>query len=178
MQGGVVVLPSYTPHMPADPFDDPFTDDLLVGQALAERLRLLPLPGEGGLFRETHRDEHSSAIYFMLLHDMFSAMHRLMGDEVYHFYAGSPLRLLLLHPNGRVEEPVLGPDVMAGQVPQLRVPKGVWQGSSPQGAWSLVGTTMAPPFDWNGFELAPADLASAYPKVASRINELLQRPTG
>ncbi len=173
MQGGVVVLVSYTPHMAADPFDDPLTDELLVGEALAEHLRLLPLPGEGGLFRETHRDEHSSAIHFMLLSPMYSALHRLTGDEIYHFYAGSPMRLLLLHPNGRVEEPVLGPDVMAGQMPQLRVPKGVWQGSSSLGAWSLVGTTMAPPFDWNGFELAPADIAVVYPKAADRIAELL-----
>ena len=158
---------------------DPFAEhpDRAAGEAVAARLRLLPLPHEGGLFRETHRDRHSSAIYFMLLDPMVSTLHRLNGDEVYHWYAGSPLRLLLLHPDGRAEQPVLGPDVLAGQQPQLRVPAGVWQGSSPVGDGALVGTTMAPPFDWNGFELGDADrLTVAYPKVADRIRSLLPPP--
>jgi predicted cupin superfamily sugar epimerase len=161
--------------MARDPFAAPLADDLLVGEAVAARLRLNPLPHEGGLFRETYRDDQSSAIYFMLLDGMVSALHRLSGDEVYHWYAGAPLRLLLLHPAGRVEAPVLGNDIAAGHVPQLRVPRGVWQGSSSEGAWTLVGTTMAPPFDWLGFELAPANLAEQYPKVAARVAALLPR---
>jgi predicted cupin superfamily sugar epimerase len=161
--------------MRRDPFADPFAEDLLHGESVAARLRLNPLPHEGGLFRETFRDEHSSAIYFMLLDGMVSALHRLNGDELYHFHAGSPLRMLLLHPGGRVEEPVLGNDISAGHVPQLRVPKGVWQGSSSAGPWTLVGTTMAPPFDWLGFELAPASLPEHYPKVAERARALLPR---
>ena len=150
--------------------------DREYGEQLAERLRLHPLPEEGGLFRETHRDTHSSAIYFMLLDPMVSALHRLNGDEVYHWHAGSPLDLLLLHPDGRAERVLLGPDVLAGQQPQLRVPAGVWQGSSSTGEWSLVGTTMAPPFDWLGFELGSADaLAARHPKFAERIRVLSPR---
>lgn len=162
--------------MPVDPFhlDDDLDAQREQGLALAARLRLHPLPEEGGLFRETHRDDHSSAIYFMLVDPMVSALHRLTGDEIYHWYAGAPLRLLLLHPDGRAEQPVLGPDVAAGQQPQLRVPAGVWQGSSSAGAWTLVGTTMAPPFDWNGFRLGDAVVLSArHPKLADRIAELL-----
>jgi predicted cupin superfamily sugar epimerase len=148
--------------------------DREYGEQLAERLRLHPLPQEGGLFRETHRDVHSSAIYFMLIAPMVSALHRLNGDETYHWHAGAPLDLLLLHPDGRAERVLLGPDVLAGQRPQHRVPAGVWQGSSSAGEWTLVGTTMAPPFDWTGFDLATAEpLVARYPKVADRIRALV-----
>jgi uncharacterized protein len=143
------------------------------GERVAELLGLEPLPDEGGLFRRTHIDAHSSAIYFLLIAPDFSAMHRLTATETYHWYAGSPLRLLLLDADGRVVEPVLGPDLAAGQRPQIVVPAGTWQGSSPVGEWSLVGTTTAPPFDWDGFELGErAVLTTSYPVAADRIASL------
>jgi predicted cupin superfamily sugar epimerase len=143
------------------------------GERVAAALGLERLPHEGGLFRRTHVDEHSSAIYYLLLAPDFSALHRLGATEVYHWYGGSPLRLLLLRPDGRSEETVLGTDVTAGQRPQLVVPAGTWQGSSPDGEWSLVGTTSAPPFDWVHFELGDrGDLARRYPEAADRIAEL------
>src|SRR6201991_2363177 len=83
------------------------------GERVATLLGLEPLPGEGGLFRRTHLDAHSSAIYYLLLAPDFSALHRLDSTETYHWYAGTPLRLLLLHPDGEVAEPVLGPDLAA-----------------------------------------------------------------
>lgn len=138
-----------------------------------DRLGLVPLEHEGGLFAQNHLDEHSSAIYYLLAAPDFSALHALASVEVYHWYAGSPLRLLLLHPDGRAEERLLGPDLDAGQVPQIAVEAGVMQGSTPAGAWSLVGTTMAPPFDWNGFVLGErAALQLAFPESAARIAEL------
>jgi uncharacterized protein len=143
------------------------------GERVAELLGLEPLPGEGGLFRRTHIDAHSSAIYYLLLAPDFSALHRLSATETYHWYAGAPLRLLLLDADGRVTEPVLGPDLAAGQRPQIVVPAGTWQGSSPAGEWSLVGTTTAPPFDWAGFELGErAALTARYPEAAERITQL------
>jgi predicted cupin superfamily sugar epimerase len=143
------------------------------GERVAALLGLEPLPEEGGMFRRTHLDAHSSAIYYLLVDPDFSALHALSGPETYHWYAGAPLRLLLLHPDGRASEQVLGPDLAAGQRPQLVVPAGTWQGSSPAGAWSLVGTTMAPPFDPVGFRLgARADLAACYPASRDRIAEL------
>ena len=143
------------------------------GARVAELLGLEPLPGEGGLFRRTHIDEHSSAIYYLLLAPDFSAAHRLSATETYHWYAGAPLRLLLLGVDGRITEPVLGPDLAAGQRPQIVVPSGTWQGSSPAGEWSLVGTTTAPPFDWAGFELGElAALTARYPEAADRIAAL------
>ena len=142
------------------------------GERLAELLGLQPLPDEGGLFRRTHVDAHSSAIYYLLLAPEFSALHRLGATETYHWYAGAPLRILLLDADG-VTEPVLGPDVAAGQRPQIVVPAGTWQGSSPAGEFALVGTTTAPPFDWAHFELGDrAGLSAAHPGSVARIAEL------
>lgn len=147
--------------------------DRAAGERIAAALGLEPLPDEGGLYRRTHADAHSSAIYYLLLAPDFSALHALAATETYHFYAGSPLRLLLLHPDGGVEEPVLGADVEAGQRPQVVVPADTWQGSSPAGVWSLVGATMAPPFDWTGFRLGGRqDLVNRYPSAAARIHAL------
>jgi predicted cupin superfamily sugar epimerase len=143
------------------------------GERVAALLGLEPLPGEGGLFRRTHLDAHSSAIYYLLIAPDFSALHALTGVETYHWYGGSALRLLLLHPDGRAAEHVLGPDLAAGQRPQLVVPGGTWQGSSPAGAWSLVGTTMAPPFEPAAFRLGErAELVARYPAAGTRIAEL------
>lgn len=143
------------------------------GGRVAALLGLEPLPGEGGLFRRTHVDAYSSAIYYLLLDPDFSALHALTSTETYHSYAGSALRLLLLHPDGVVEEPVLGPDLAAGERPQVVVPAGTWQGSSPAGEWTLVGTTTAPPFDWTGFRLGDRDeLAARWPGATPRIATL------
>jgi predicted cupin superfamily sugar epimerase len=163
-------------------------------ERLAVLLGLEPLPYEGGRFRRTFADAHSSAIHYLLVAPEFSALHRLTATEVYHWHSGSPLRLLLLHPDpppsvhpgrsgpdgvharptgGRIEDVVLGPDVEAGQRPQVAVPAGSWQGSSPDGAWTLVSTTVAPPFDWTMFTLGVrASLTAAYPAAAGRIGEL------
>jgi uncharacterized protein len=140
---------------------------------IARLLRLERLPGEGGLFRRTYIDAHTSVIYFMLIAPDFSALHALDNVETYHWYAGSPLRMLLLYPGGRVEQPILGPDLAAGARPQLIVPAGVWQGSSPLGAWTLVGTTMAPPFAWSGFHLGRrTELIAGWPQAAPQIRAL------
>lgn len=143
------------------------------GEWIARRLRLEPLPGEGGLFRRTYADTHSSVIYFMLLAPDFSALHALDGVETYHWYAGSPLQMLLLHPGGQVEQPVLGPDIAAGATPQLVVPARVWQGASTLGEWTLAGTTMAPPFEWSGLRLGRrAELITGWPDAAAQIRAL------
>lgn len=147
--------------------------DRAHGERLATLLGLQPLPEEGGLFRRTYVDQHCSMIYYLLLAPAFSALHVLTATETYHFYGGSPLPMLLLHPDGAVAEPVLGPDIGAGQRPQLVVPAGSWQGSSPAGAWSLVGTTTAPPFDWAGFTLGErAALIESHPAAHHRIEQL------
>lgn len=148
----------------------------LSGRRVAELLRMAPLPDEGGWFVETYRDEHSSAILYLLIAPDFSALHRLSGAEIYHWHAGAPLVLLLLHSDGRTEEVVLGPDLDAGERPQASVPAGTWQGSAPRGGpgtWSLVGTTMAPGFNPEMFELGRRrDLLAGWPDAAARIRRL------
>jgi hypothetical protein len=143
------------------------------GERIARLLEMEPLPGEGGLFRRTYVDAHSSVIYFMLLAPDFSALHALDSVETYHWYAGSPLRMLLLHPGGRIEQQVLGPDLASGARPQIIVPAAVWQGSSPLGEWTLAGTTMAPPFTWSAFRFGRrAGLIMGWPDATPRINAL------
>jgi predicted cupin superfamily sugar epimerase len=167
---------------------------LLTLERLIEFLGLAPLPDEGGLFRQTYlADEriapealparyrsakaYGSAIYNLLTDaaDSFSALHRLPTDEVYHFYLGDPVRMLLLHPDGASGQVVLGPRILEGQHVQFVVPRGVWQGSrlAPGGRWALLGTTMAPAFgpeDYEGAQRAP--LQAAYPDRAALIQEL------
>ena len=136
-------------------------------------LELEPLPEEGGMFRQTFIDANSTAIYFLLAGDDFSALHVLTGPEAYHFYAGAPVDLQLLHPDGTTEVVTLGTDLAAGQRPQYVVKPGIWQGSSSRGEWSLLGTTMAPTFDWEGFRLGDrAELSATYPDAAEAIGRL------
>ncbi|MDQ3456925.1 MAG: cupin domain-containing protein [Actinomycetota bacterium] len=140
---------------------------------LAARLDLRPLPGEGGLFRRTYADANSSAILYLLVSPDFSALHRLPGPELWHFHAGAPLRFLLLHPDGTATAPVLE----APGCPQVVVRGGVWQGAASTGSWSLVGTTMAPPYRDEDVELGDRDwLTSQYPAYAEAIRALTRKP--
>ena len=104
-----------------------------------------------------------------------SLFHRLEFDEVWHFYGGDPIRLVLLHPDGRDQEVVLGGDVLAGQHVQYVIPARVWQAGElvPGGAWGLFGCTMAPGFTSACFEGGRIDdLAAAYPARAREIERL------
>ncbi len=135
-----------------------------------ELLGLKPLAGEGGQWAQTWRDEHSSAIYFLLRPDDFSALHRLGGVELWHHYAGAAVEMLLLEPGGTVQRPQLGADLAAGERPVVAVAAGTWMAAGTTGEWSLVGTTMAPPFDDASFELGErAELSAAYPDAAGDI---------
>ena len=136
-------------------------------------LGLRPLPVEGGRWAQTWRDEHCTAIYYLLAAPEFSALHRLAHLEIYAYHAGAPLRMLLLYPDGEVRRPVLGTDLAAGQRPQVVVPAGVWQASETVGAWSLVGTVVVPPYTDDVVEFGSADrLAAEYPGHAAVIRAL------
>ena len=101
-----------------------------TARALIASLDLKPLPGEGGFFRVTWRNDTTSAILFLLTRDSFSALHRLDRDELWHFHAGQPIELLQLDPkHGDARIARMGPDVLNGEQPQLHVPAGVWQGA-------------------------------------------------
>ncbi len=121
-----------------------------------------------------------SAIIAIITRDEFSAMHRLQTDEVWHYYGGDPLQLLVLHPNGSGEVVVLGSDVLAGQKLQYVVPRGSWQGSMPLGKardrYAMIGDTLAPGFDYSDFEMGyRAELQQAYPRYADLIAQLTRQ---
>jgi predicted cupin superfamily sugar epimerase len=165
---------------------------MLTAQRLIELLQLEPLPVEGGYFRRTylaaemlevaalpgrysHAKRLASAIYYLLREEEFSALHRLLTDEVYHLYLGDPVEMLLLGPDGAGETVVLGHDLEAGQRPQVVVPRGVWQGSRlrPGGRLALMGTTLAPAWDPTDFEAGQREaLVRQYPAQAELIRAL------
>lgn len=133
----------------------------LTSEEVVALLDLEPHP-EGGFFRETFRDPEpaggrsaSTAIYYLLAAGQRSHWHRVDAVETWHFYSGDPLSLSIL-PDGRaVETLTLGPDLAAGQRPQAVVPRGAWQSAQSLGTWTLVGCTVAPGFEFSGFEMAP-----------------------
>ena len=127
-------------------------------------LGLEPHP-EGGHYRQTFRDAEpgsdargmSTAIYYLLELGEVSHWHRVDAVEAWHYYAGAPLVLSLSSNGHDAEAHVLGPDLFAGQRPQVIVPKGHWQAAESLGEWTLVGCTVAPGFTFKGFEMAPPD---------------------
>ncbi len=146
-------------------------------QIIAE-LGLEPLAVEGGRWTSAWRSDEISSIYFLVRPGEFSALHSLTVTELWHHYAGAPARMVLLGPEGRVDRPILGPDVTAGHRPFVGVPAGVWMGAATTGTWSLLGTTMTPPFEPEFFELGRRDdLQARYPAAADDIHALT-RPEG
>ena len=155
-------------------------------------LDLKPHPGEGGYYRETYRSDEmipasalppryksgrqfSTAIYYLLTPNSFSALHRIPTDEIFHFYLGDPVAMFQIHPDSRGEEIILGNDLRAGQVPQSVVPRNVWQGSylNEGGKFALLGTTVAPAFDFHDFEPGNREsLLKCYPQFEGIITRL------
>ena len=155
---------------------------------IIEQYGLQPHP-EGGFFRQTYRspglipraalpaefagDRHfSTAIVFLLKKNDFSALHRLRQDELWHFYLGGAMRLVMIAPDGKCTETILGRNGAAGDVVQALVPAGYWFGARPvEGAtFSFVGCTVAPGFDFADFELANrTDLLEKFPGLETVI---------
>jgi predicted cupin superfamily sugar epimerase len=151
-------------------------------QALIDHYHFTPLPAEGTLFLSTYRSTmeleggkpYGTAIVAMYCNDppSFSRFHRLPVDEVWHFYAGDPMRLVLLHPDGSSEDVIMGSDPLKGQRVQLVIPAGTWQaGHMLQGGrYSLFGCTMAPGFTDDMFEGGTREqLLPLYPDRAEDI---------
>jgi uncharacterized protein len=142
---------------------------------LIAALGLQPHP-EGGHYRETWRADASpgkrpagSAIYFLLRAGERSAWHRVDAAEIWHWYGGDPLELSIAHASGEqsARRLILGPDLDAGQRPQLIVPAGDWQAAISLGAWTLVGCTVSPAFEFDAFELAEPGWAPGVASVAA-----------
>ena len=160
-------------------------------------LGLAPHPREGGWFVRTYEATEtvaanqfadsryggprktSTAIYYLLEPDTFSEMHCLASDEVFHHYLGGAVEMLQLHPDGRSETLLIGPDLAAGQRPQVLVPRGVWQGSRLLKAerFALLGCTVSPGFEFEDYEPGDrAELMGLWPEFAEMIAELTRHP--
>ena len=135
-------------------------------EQLIDSLGLLPHP-EGGWYRQVFKsDEYVqrtsdgaarsalTTIYFLLVEGTFSAWHRVDSDEVWHFYEGEPLELL-----SRASEDE-GPLVrVLDEVNRVEVVRARhWQAARPLGAYTLVGCTVGPGFEFADFELKPGPI--------------------
>ncbi len=165
---------------------------MLTAEKLIKMLNMKPLPKEGGYYVETHRSDQvisgsslpeqyksdrslSTAIYYLLTPDTKSLLHRLPTDEIFHFYLGDPVLMLQLFADGTVNTILLGQDIEAGHCVQALVPKGVWQGSYllEGGGFALMGTTMAPGFDFADNEIGDREtLINLYPSHQDLVRRL------
>jgi predicted cupin superfamily sugar epimerase len=165
----------------------------MTAAEVKQLLGLAPHPREGGWFVQTYAAtdtitptafadgryagprKTSTAIYYLLEPDTFSEMHRLRSDEVFHFYAGDPVEMLQLLPDGDGRTIVIGNDLALGQRPQVLVDRGVWQGSRlvAGGRWALLGCTVSPGFEYEDYDSASRDaLTSLWPAFAETIAAL------
>lgn len=155
----------------------------LTAREVIGLLGLQPLEGEGGFYRQTwiapgDREDRpvGTSILYLVTPGSFSALHRLQHDEIFHFYLGDACEAVMVTPEGKVVETILGPDIASGMSVQHIVPAHAWQGTrlAGGGEWALLGTTMAPGFHPSGFELATeATLESLAPDVRARVRAFL-----
>ena len=170
---------------------------MLTAQAVKELLKLAPNVQEGGFFASVYQssiiipnkdlkgfDESPhgrpicSAIYYFLETPGCSVMHRVTGDMLYHFYAGDPVQMLQLHPQGskvRTDVSVFGGHLALLQEPMKVIPGGTWLGSRlmPGGKWALMGVSMAPGFDPVDYSIGKrSELTRQYPEQKDLIEQL------
>lgn len=164
----------------------------LTSDQLISHLNLKPLKIEGGYYYESYRSDEfikkeglperytkdkqfGTAIYFLLTSDQKGIMHKVLSDELFHFYLGDPVQMLLLYPNGNSNIVFLGNNILAGQRIQMTVPGGVWQGTRlvDGGEFALMGTTVSPAFDFEDFEAGNRkDLIQQFPQHKELIEFL------
>lgn len=160
-------------------------------QRIIDLLGLKPLTIEGGLYRETYRSEEilthlperyssprtfSTCIYYLLKPGAFSSLHKLASDEIFHFYLGDPVEMLQLYEDGTGRIVRIGNDIENGIYPQVIVPKNIWQGARliDGGKFALMGTTVAPGFDYSDFIIPNRDeILKQYPEFREKILQLL-----
>jgi predicted cupin superfamily sugar epimerase len=173
-------------------YDSPMASAPLAAAEIKRLLNLAPHPCEGGAFVRTWRSEEviphaalparyaseraaGTCIYYLLEPTTFSEMHRLISDEIFHFYYGDPVEMLQLLPDGSARTLIFGSDLAAGQHPQIIVPQNVWQGSRlvPGGGVALFGCTVSPGFDYADYETGHRDsLLRDYPQFPDLIHAL------
>jgi predicted cupin superfamily sugar epimerase len=165
---------------------------MITAEKLIDFFGMKPLPAEGGLYVETYRSKEkipaaalparysgerhfSTAILYLLTTDTFSGLHKLRSDETFHFYLGDPVTMLQLRPDRTSQIITLGQDILNGHRIQATVPQGTWQGCmlSESGKFALMGTTIAPGFDFADFEAGEQEeLLGQYPEQKDLIIRL------
>ena len=165
---------------------------MVTAKQIIKFFGMKPLTDEGGYYVETYRAlekiapaalpvrytserNFATAILYLLTPDTFSSLHRLAGDEIYHFYLGSPVTMLQLHPDGSSEVITLGQDILNGQCVQAVVPQSTWQGCflSEGGEFALMGCTVTPGFEFNDLEPGRREeLLEQYPNRRDLILKL------
>ena len=155
-------------------------------EEVIKKLDLVPLPEEGGFYRETFRSKRNilskelgeksecTAIYYLITEESFSALHVVDQDEIFHFYAGSPVEMFQFDKDGNSKYVTIGNDIMNDQAPQVVVPHGIWQGTKlknpKKDAWSLLGCTVSPGFDFENFHVkSRKELCELYPQLKEDI---------
>lgn len=135
-----------------------------TAKEVLQALCLSPHP-EGGYFVETFRDPlptergASTAIYFLLEAGQRSHWHKVDASEVFHHYLGASVEIRTLRPGQAVLTQTLGRDIARGERPQIVIEAGLWQSATiipdQEFDYALMGCTVAPAFEFEGFELAP-----------------------
>lgn len=164
---------------------------MVCAEDIIKKLNMSPLPQEGGYYNETYRSplrvskdalaqlypgdrDASTCIYYLITQETFSSLHRIIGDEIFHFYLGDPVEMVQIYADGSHEVIPMGSDVLGGMHPQVVVKGGVWQGLRlvEGGAFALMGTTVAPGFEFEDFEVGDREaLTKKYPQHAELIRK-------
>jgi len=162
----------------------------MTPQEVIEKFDLIPLPEEGGFYRETYRDpgvipqsalplhggdrKYSTCIYYLITPEEFSGLHAVKSTEVFHFYAGDPVRMVQLTEDGELSEVILGNNLDKNQHPQVIVSPYIWQGTKllDDGQWALLGCTVSPGFEFSDFLGGNySDLIQKFPNHPQVIKE-------
>jgi predicted cupin superfamily sugar epimerase len=161
----------------------------LTAKAIIKQLNLKPLPDEGGYYRETHRDaglipksvllyhsgprSYSTSILYLITPESFSKLHAVKSTEVFHFYAGDPVRMVQINHSGTLTNITLSNKLDKGE-PQVVVPSHVWQGTKlvEGGKWALLGCTVSPGFEFDDYMTGKRfDLLQKFPQHAETIRQ-------
>jgi uncharacterized protein len=157
---------------------------------LVNHYQLKPHP-EGGFYKRTYRSSEviheeclpirfpaerscSSAIYYLLEGQQFSAFHRLKSDELWHFYYGGALNIYCIDEEGKFELVTLGNSLQNEEVFQATIRSGLWFAAQPAhpDSFSFVGCTVSPGFEFEDLEMSDADQLSAlYPQHEQLIRQ-------
>jgi predicted cupin superfamily sugar epimerase len=169
----------------------------MTAQDIIKKFDLIPLPSEGGFYRETYRSDIPkikatefqidspslrnvcTAILYLVIPDSFSALHKVKSDEIFHFHGGDPVEMIQINESGKLERFSMGSDLANGDLPQVVVPRGVWQALRLKngGQWALMGTTVAPGFEFEDFELGARDqLQKQFPQHRDDIVRFSREP--